>query len=219
MYEIEIKSLLGEKENADTFRESLLTGGARLKNTDSQLNHYFEGEIHRLFDNVKGIVEDHLDTLEKVLTQGQNHSIRTRQKNDGTVLLVAKASIDEGTSANAVSRMEFEGAVSLTLEELDELLIKSGLGYQAKWSRDREEYSYSDISITLDRNAGYGYLSEFEKVVKDEANVTKAREELLEKMSEFNLQELPQDRLERMFAFYNQHWPEYYGTDRVFFVE
>lgn len=219
MYEIEIKTLLGEKEKADAFRKSLLAEGAQLSGTDSQLNHYFEGEVAQLFDKVKDVVTEQLDTLEKVLNKGSNHSVRTRQKNDGTVLLVAKASIDEGTSANAVSRMEFESAVPLTLDELDALLLDAGLSYQAKWSRDREEYSYGDIAITLDRNAGYGYLSEFEKVLENEEEVASAREELLEKMGCFGLQELPQDRLERMFAFYNANWPEYYGTDRVFVVE
>ena len=219
MYEIEIKTLLGEKEKADAFRESLLAEGAQLAKTDSQLNHYFEGGVERLFDSVKEAVTDQIETLEEVLAKGSNHSVRTRQKNDGTVLLVAKASIDEGTSANAVSRMEFESAVPLSLDELDELLLKAGLAYQAKWSRDREEYSYGDIAITLDRNAGYGYLSEFEKVLENEEEVAAAREELLEKINHFGLEELPQDRLERMFTFYNQNWPEYYGTDKVFVVE
>jgi hypothetical protein len=30
---------------------------------------------------------------------------------------------------------------------------------------------------------------------------------------------LAQERLERMFAHYNQNWPEYYGTTKVFIIE
>lgn len=37
-------------------------------------------------------------------------------------------------------------------------------------------------------------------------------------MRSLGAQELPGDRLECMFAYYNQHWPEYYGTDKIFTV-
>jgi len=30
---------------------------------------------------------------------------------------------------------------------------------------------------------------------------------------------LPNDRLERMFAYYNEHWQEYYDTDKTFVVK
>ena len=33
------------------------------------------------------------------------------------------------------------------------------------------------------------------------------------------LVELDQDRLARMFEFYNSNWEDYYGTDNVFIVE
>ncbi len=38
-------------------------------------------------------------------------------------------------------------------------------------------------------------------------------------MKEVGVAELPQDRLERMFAYYNLHWPEYYGTENIFTIE
>jgi len=38
-------------------------------------------------------------------------------------------------------------------------------------------------------------------------------------MESLGVRELPQDRLERMFKFYNSHWREYYGTDKIFTVE
>ena len=77
----------------------------------------------------------------------------------------------------------------------------------------------ADLAVCLDRNAGYGYLAEFEKVVEsaDEADTAKAM--LTELMQRVGAIELPQDRLERMFAFYNEHWPEYYVRDKVFTIE
>jgi len=38
-------------------------------------------------------------------------------------------------------------------------------------------------------------------------------------MTKLDVEELPQDRLERMFAYYNKNWPEYYGTEKIFVIE
>jgi adenylate cyclase class IV len=73
--------------------------------------------------------------------------------------------------------------------------------------------------VCLDKNAGYGYVAEFEKVTDDALKVDTLKAELRSLMSELGVTELPQDRLERMFAHYNQHWAEYYGTNNVFTIE
>jgi len=74
------------------------------------------------------------------------------------------------------------------------------------------------MSVSI-RMLGYGYLAEFEKILADESAVQSARAEIESIMSELGVAELPQDRLERMFAHYNQNWPDYYGTDKVFVIE
>lgn len=223
-FEIEIKSLLGDVTKADAFREKLfqLPAGATLKGRNSQLNHYFVGDdTQALFDAIAHYFsQEHRESLKKVLLEGKKHSIRTREV-DGKVLLVVKASIsDDGSSSNGISRMEFEQEVSgVSLDELDQLLLKAGLKYQAKWSREREEYALGDISVCLDKNAGYGYLVEFEKVIHDASEAEETKRQLFSLMKELDVEELPQDRLERMFTHYNSHWDEYYGTDNVFVIE
>jgi adenylate cyclase class IV len=222
-FEIEIKSLIGTAERADAFREklALLSPLPILKGKHSQLNHYFTGgDVRSLLEGVGPYFSSEKQPdLKRILEEGQRHSVRTREA-DGKVLLVVKASIDDTSSSNGIARMEFEEAPEgLSLDALDALLLGSGFSYQAKWSRDREEYEMGDVAVCLDRNAGYGYLAEFEKVVEtaEEADATKS--ELIALMRRVGVEELPQDRLERMFAFYNEHWPEYYGTDKVFTVE
>ena len=222
-FEIEIKSLIGTAEEADTFRKKLLLLSPLpiLKGRHSQLNHYFTGGDMRSFLEGVGpyFSSDKRISLKKILEEGQQHSVRTREA-DGKVLLVVKASIDDTSSANGIVRMEFEEAPEgLSLDALDALLLGSGFVYQAKWSRDREEYGTGDVAICLDRNAGYGYLAEFEKVVGTAEEADAAKSELVELMHQVGAEELPQDRLERMFSFYNGHWPEYYGTDKVFIVD
>lgn len=221
-YEIEIKSLLGSPDEAERVRQQMAALDPQTRQTgrNSQLNHYFHGgDIHVLHQKVADLFGPaQQEQLNRIVTDGRDHSVRTR-KQDDAVRLVVKASIDDTTSENGISRMEFEEPVNMTLDALDQLILDAGYAYQAKWSRDREEYDCKGVHICLDRNAGYGFLAEFEKVVEREDEAEAARQELYTLMNELGVQELPQDRLQRMFEYYNQHWPVYYGTDKIFTVE
>lgn len=223
-YEIEIKVLLGDKEKADLLRQKIFDNypGASVLGRGSQLNHYFIGS-DEAFKNLENLIlpilpETSRESLKHILLNGKKFSVRTRQT-DSEVLFVVKASIDDMTSSNGVSRLEFESPVGLSLNELDGLLLDAGLQYQAKWSRDREEYSMGEDKVCIDKNAGYGYLAEFERVISDKEKSEEAAQDLRAMIKNFGLEELKQDRLERMFAYYNNNWPEYYGTDRIFVVE
>lgn len=221
-YEIEIKSLLGALEHAEALKNRMRTNDPdfALTSSNKQLNHYFEGgDVSALMRTCADLfVREAQEKLALIVAKGTNFSVRTREKDD-EVLLVLKASIDSDSSANGVSRMEFEERVSLSLAELDQKVLDAGFEYQAKWSREREEYVYKGCTVCLDKNAGYGYLAEFEKIVAEEVEAEEARAELDALMRELGVEELPQERLERMFAHYNQNWPEYYGTDKVFVIE
>ncbi len=221
-FEIEVKSFLGEKEQADALKTKMQDLDPSYKHVSSnkQLNHYFKGgDIHKLYEKVEHLFsgEQH-DKFKMIAEKGSDCSVRTRQR-DEEVLLVVKASIDEGTSENSIKRMEFEEPVSATLEELDMLVLDAGYEYQAKWSREREEYEYKGANVCLDKNAGYGYLAEFEKIVTNESEVDVVKDEIDLLMKELGVVELEQDRLARMFAHYNENWPEYYGTDKTFLIE
>jgi len=222
-YEIEIKSLLGSKENADKLKRALLQKDPNLSlvGKGKQLNHYFNApaDLTKLEQVIAPIIENSkLASLKKIVAEGKKVSIRTRDA-DSKVFFVIKASIDDHSSANGVSRIEFESPVKLSLAQLDQVLLDAGLTYQAKWSREREEYQSGDMHICLDKNAGYGYLAEFEKVLSSAGEAEKAKSDLLAFMKSVGVAELDQARLERMFAHYNAHWPEYYGTENIFTLE
>lgn len=221
-YEIEIKSLLGSSDNAEKLRAGMkeIDPKTELHSHHKELNHYFyKGDVNKLAKLAQPkLSKEEQERLKAIIQKGKDFSVRTRQA-DGKVLLVLKASVDEGTSSNTVSRLEFEAPVKMSLDELDQLLLDAGFAYQAKWSREREEYICKDTNVCIDKNAGYGYLAEFEKVVSDEAHIADTKRELYELMDLLGVEELPQERLERMFSYYNEHWPEYYGTDNVFVIE
>lgn len=224
-YEIEIKSLLGDKEHADEVKEKLHAKVPSLKKISGgrELNHYFNlsGNLDAVFDAVSMFIpKEKKSALKKIIKEGQKISIRARQAL-GKVLFIVKASVGDDTSANGVSRIEFEVEVQKTLDELDKILLNAGLTYQAKWSREREEYENKDhkMHITIDKNAGYGYIAEFERIADFSEDVQKIEKEIRDFMAELEIEELPQDRLERMFAHYNSHWQDYYGTEKVFNIE
>jgi predicted adenylyl cyclase CyaB len=222
-YEVEIKSLLGSKEAAETLKQNLNKKypDISLVGQGKQLNHYFNlpSNLDLLLKNVEPIIPaEKKSSFEHLLKDGKKISLRTRDA-DGTVILVFKASVGDDTSSNGVKRIEFESIVNMTLEKLDSLLLDSGATYQAKWSREREEYKAGDMNICLDKNAGYGYLAEFEKISNDENDLDNVKNNLLSIMGELGVTELPQDRLERMFAHYNANWKEYYGTEKTFNID
>jgi adenylate cyclase class IV len=219
-YEIEIKSLLGSLENAERLKTKMKEVDPSLESIGShrQLNHYFEGggDFKKVAEVLKN--ENDRSRFLDIAAKAKEISLRTREA-DGTILLVLKASIDDTTSANGTARREFEEKVDLSLDKLDKAILAAGFTYQSKWSRERQEFRFSGVNVTIDRNAGYGYLAEFESIEKDPARADDAKAELRKLMQSVGCEELDQARLGRMFTFYNAHWPEYYGTEKVFNIE
>ncbi len=222
-YEVEIKSLLGSKENADKLKKDMQKAypSAKLISQGKQLNHYFNipSDLAPLIKNLDPLIPaSKKQEFEHILSHGQKISLRTRDA-DGKVILVIKASVGGDTSSNGVKRVEFESVVKDSLDILDKVILAAGCTYQAKWSREREEYEADGMHICIDKNAGYGYLAEFERVISDDSRLEETRMELLSAMERLGAVELAQDRLERMFAHYNAHWQEYYGTEKTFTVQ
>jgi predicted adenylyl cyclase CyaB len=221
-FEIEIKSLIGDRTKADELigKMKQLDSALRVHGSHKQLNHYFvEGDLGKLKNKLHGhLPSDKSQEFDQFVSAAKDYSVRTRWA-DGKVIFVMKATVDDTTSANGTARREFESEVNLTLEQLDQILLDCGFKYQAKWSREREDYSYKNLNVTVDKNAGYGYLAEFESVLTDESQAESAKAQIREVMKELGVEELAQDRLQRMFDHYNQNWQEYYGTDKVFNIE
>lgn len=220
-FEIEIKSLLGTEENANNLIAKMETDPSFKRTGGSkQLNHYFEeGNLKDLYEKVKdNLNDDQKHKLLDIAERAKTFSVRTRQADD-KVILVVKAAVDDTTSSNGTARIEFEANVNLTLEQLDQIILDSGFKYQAKWSRERQDFEYRGTQVSVDKNAGYGYLAEFEKQISDPNLVEQTKKEIREMMTELGALELDQERLARMFDYYNNNWQDYYGTDKVFNIE
>ena len=143
--------------------------------------------------------------------------MRTRGTPTQTIIVV-KATVNDESSSNGTARIEWEVDLApMTLEDMDTKVLEAGFGYQAKWSREREGYDLNrDTVLCLDKNAGYGYLAEFERVITDAEKIDETRTELLGVIESLGYAELDQGKLARMFDYYNKNWSEYYGTEKVF---
>ena len=76
-YEIEIKSLLQTKDNAELLKEKILADGAILVGTNGQLNHYFilhsTDELVNAFSN--SIPADKKEVFEKIISEMVKQSL------------------------------------------------------------------------------------------------------------------------------------------------
>lgn len=223
-YEVEIKVLLGDETIKDIFLNKVKEAFPKLTHsyTESQNNHYFQWVDLLALLWIFGplVSSEQKRKLENIQQTAKSFSVRTRGTPTQTIIVV-KATVNDETSSNGTARIEWEVDLApMTLDAMDALVLSSGFEYQAKWSRARDGYELNDDTVLcLDRNAGYGYLAEFERVIDDANLVDSTRTDLLQIIDSLGYAELDQARLARMFDFYNQNWPHYYGTDKVFTIE
>lgn len=227
-FEVEVKTLLGGgHDRAHAFVAKLKRNDPALKLTgrSNQLNHYFDskGDPWKLSEAVGGFLSDRdRAAFGKILTEAKSFALRTRDA-DGKILLVIKAAIREGRDGDdqhALERLEGEYETAAPdIDTLDEAIRSAGYGFLSKWSRERREYRYKDFTVCLDRNAGYGFVAEIEKLVGSREAAEDARKEILDELKALDAEELSQERVGRMFEYYNSHWPEYYKTEKTFTIE
>lgn len=223
-YEVEIKVLLGNPEAKDAFmkRVSESFPGLSHSYSESQKNHYFEwGNLLHLFGTFREYISpEEATSLHTLSKEAKSFSVRTRGTPTQTIIVV-KATVNDETSSNGTARIEWEVDLApMTLEQMDAKVLQAGFSYQAKWSREREGYNLNENTVLcLDKNAWYGYLAEFERVINDASLVDSTRAELLAIIESLGYAELDQARLARMFDFYNKNWNDYYGTEKVFTLE
>ena len=222
-YEIEIKVLLWDESQKDIFMSKVEESFPSLSHSysENQKNHYFEwgNLLHLLGTFREYISQEQAESLHRLSKEARSFSVRTRGTPTQTIIVV-KATVNDESSSNGTARIEWEVDLpSMTLDEMDTKVLSAGFVYQAKWSREREWFELgSNIILCLDKNAGYGYLAEFERVIDDPSLVESTRIELLGFIHDLWYAELDQARLGRMFDFYNQNWREYYGTEKVFTI-
>tara|TARA_Y100000310_G_C20632880_1_gene789580 strand:- start:118 stop:660 length:543 start_codon:yes stop_codon:yes gene_type:complete len=105
-------------------------------------------------------------------------------------------------------REELEVTVPLCdFEKLEMLFLAMGHEVEIKWQRQRHNFEWSGITVSVDHTVGYGYIIELEKM----ANAKNKDEVLLflkQKLQELNVQLTPREVFEIRFLDYKENWKE-----------
>ena len=160
-YEIELKVLLGSTTDRERFMTNARAKFPEMKQTldESQLNHYFTGEVStKIADAFEGkISTERLTELRALIEKGSDFSIRSRFIAPDRTILVFKVSMGHGSAVHGAIREEWEEELpSMSIDELDAILLATGLIYLSKWSRKRQTFETgTGIFLCIEQNAGY----------------------------------------------------------------
>lgn len=234
MQELEIKARFpgapgNQTEVARVLYNRLNTGAAKgLKDvcfvqTSTQKNHYFVpvADIASLKVAVAKMIPD--ADLSAIDVNGSKVSVRTREVINGfdqsvETFLVLKQGKD---SENGSDRVEVELPYARAISLLDQMLLAHNVKEQAKWSRTRHLWQATagkvPVLISLDFNAGYGWIVEIEAVaIPDKMTAEDALKALQKAATDMGLELLDPQLLKGMYELYNSNWPTFYGTRDTF---
>lgn len=107
------------------------------------------------------------------------------------------------------AREEIEIQINKEDFENAETLFKT-LGYktQIKWFRNRIQYDWNNIKVTLDKTKGYGYIIELEKISNDSKEKDTILNILKQKMNELNISITPKQEFNEKFEDYKKNWKQ-----------
>ena len=94
-----------------------------------------------------------------------------------------------------------------SFESLSKLFGTLGYEVEIKWFRDRKEFDWQGIKVTLDYTKGYGYILELEKM-SDEAGKERVLEELNQKLRELEIEKTSREEFDAKFEDYKKNWKE-----------
>lgn len=224
MYEVELKVKLNNSFDAVNkfLGEVSKHGKLEFINFEEQYNHYFTSI------DLKELPNSFIDKYKIETDLGSNISIRTRSINNKQVYLVIKS---QGDSVNGDVRKEYNYRVKESLGQLDDILLLAGSKYQSKWSRKRTNYVLSgigshaiecskgeyrqeawDINLSVDKNAGYGYIAELELIAENENESSLALDVLNRFLKKVQYQSLDKGELNIMYQYYVAHWDSFYKS-------
>lgn len=219
--EIEIKYLL----NGKTGKNELIAALERVfpthqkKATKTVISYFYkDGVSHEQILTVgKNLLmpEEYIE-LQSVLNNSDALLVKARSIDD-TVYFAVKGSAKGDDPVHAVNRIEFEAEVHVSLEDVGNIIEDAGIEIASKWSSRREFYTLeNNIEMNLEFVAGYGYKAEIEIVINDGDSHEDAIKSIETIAGSLHLTEASQELFGRMYAYYNEHWQEYFNTDREF---
>ncbi len=217
--EVEIKYLLADKDAQDKLVSSLQEHFPRTRLLRKKVVISYFYKKPRSVDSVLNAGSQLLNEVEfaklKHILKSSNLVVKARSI--GSDVFFALKSAKKGEDAvHAVDRLEFEVKVNTSIENVNTVITNAGIELVSKWYSERSFYELdSRVNADIEFVSGYGYKAELEILTDDEHSQTEEKE-IRAIAKELSLQEASQELLGKMYEYYNQHWEDYYKTDKVF---
>jgi adenylate cyclase class IV len=219
--EIEKKYLLKDKAARCALVEQLyqIYPGTKLLGTKTVISYFYEPAESK--DQILAVARKLLKDKELAeLTKLVKHSVEIMVKCrsiDDTNYFSVKGAAAGQDAVHAANRMEFEAGLSMSLEEINQVIVDAGIKLVSKWSSRRDFYSLGQgLKADIEFVAGYGHKAELEVVIQDGESVDDAMATIDELADKLDLYYASDELMGRMYAYYNQHWEEFFNTDNVF---
>lgn len=103
-------------------------------------------------------------------------------------------------------------------QKADKIFTSLGFKYDTKWYRVRKEYRYKDFNISIDFNAGYGWIAEIEKIVR-KGHEEKAKKDILQLARIVNIKPASKSLFDKMYKYYKNNWPYYFDSKTTFDIK
>ncbi len=218
--EIEIKYLLDDQQARDQLVAAALQRfpDMKLKKSSVIISFFYKKPPAKNLETaIKRIVDpQNQEQVVRLIRKSGDLVVKARSIDD-TVYFAVKGSPAGQDAVHAVSRLEFEVAVDISLDELGHRLEESGVQLVSKFSSWRDFYALdSALNMDVEFVSGYGYKAEIELLVEEEDSEDEHIERIRKIAKEVGIQEASQELFGKMYHYYNQNWQEYFSTRKTF---
>lgn|SRR3989338_1111665 len=90
--------------------------------------------------------------------------------------------------------------------KLQDLFESLGYKVYIKWFRDRKQFDWNGIDVSLDHTKGYGNIIEMELLVKEENEKADALQRLKDKFAHLGIDITPKEVFNEKFNYYKENW-------------
>lgn len=219
--EIEIKCLLNGENGKQALLRKLKQAFPQHKKLKSRrvISYFYKaGATHTQILEVGSqlLNNDELTQLKNVLEHSDALVVKARSI-DTTVYFSVKGSTKGDDPVHAVNRIEFEAVIDPSLEEVGQIIEQTGIKIASKWSSERSFYALTpELEMNLEFVGGYGYKAELEMLIDNNDSHQDAINTISEAAQQLDLQEASQELFGKMYKYYNEHWQEYFNSNKEF---
>ena len=90
-------------------------------------------------------------------------------------------------------------------EKLEKMFSLLGLKVRIKWFRNRYEFDWNGIAVSLDYTKGYGYIIELERMCSEDER-ERILEMLKQKLKQLDIPLTPKEEFDKKFKYYEENW-------------